>query len=123
LLFDFRTLDLVCLMEDVSVRPYLVGAHVGVATRWLAREDAQMVGVMGSGQMACGSLRAICAVRPIMEARVYSPNPEHRRAFAEVAAPGDGIRVAAVGRAVDVGGGVAVMAFARSLGQRWGGWD
>jgi alanine dehydrogenase len=96
LLFDFKTLNLVCLMQDVSVHPYLVGAHVGVATRWLAREDAHTVAVLGSGKMALGSLRAICAVRPIREARVYSPTPAHRAAFAERAAKELDIEVSAV---------------------------
>jgi alanine dehydrogenase len=120
LLFDFRKLNLVCLMEDVSVHPYLVGAHVGVATRWLAREDARVVGVMGSGQMARGSLRAICAVRPIAEARVYSPNPEHRRTFAEAAAREHGIRATAVDRPEDAVRGVDILTCATNTDQRGG---
>ncbi len=96
LLFDFASMNLVCLMEDRSLHPYVVGAHVGVATRWLAREDATSVGVLGSSRMAKGSLRAICAVRAITRAQVYSPNPEHRRAFARDAAASFGIEVTAV---------------------------
>ena len=99
LLWDFDTQDLLCMMEDATVHPYLVGAHVGVATRWLARADARTVAVIGSGRMALGTLRAVCAVRPVTQARIYSPTPEHRRALAEDATRSFGIDAVAVDNA------------------------
>jgi alanine dehydrogenase len=99
LLFDFTSMNLVCIMEDRSLHPYVVGGHVGVATRWLARDDATSVAVLGSSRMAKGSLRAICAVRPITHVRVYSPTPVHRQAFARDAAETFGVEAVAVGSA------------------------
>jgi ornithine cyclodeaminase/alanine dehydrogenase-like protein (mu-crystallin family) len=46
--------------------------------------------------MARGSRRAILAIREITAARVYSPNPEHRRAFAGAQTDETGIPVVAV---------------------------
>jgi alanine dehydrogenase len=83
LLWDLETLDLLCLMEDASLHPSMVGAHVGVGIKWLARLDACQVGILGSGRMAMGCLQATCAVREVASARVYSPTPAHREAFAE----------------------------------------
>ena len=48
------------------------GAASGVATQYLANEDASVVGQIGSGHQSIGQLEAICAVRKIKEARVYS---------------------------------------------------
>jgi ornithine cyclodeaminase/alanine dehydrogenase-like protein (mu-crystallin family) len=99
LLWDLETLDLLCLMEDASLHPAMVGAHVGVGIKWLARPDSQTVGILGSGRMAMGCLQAVCAVREIASARVYSPTPAHRQTFAKEARDRFGIPVSAVASA------------------------
>jgi len=48
-----------------------------------AREDADVLGVFGTGMQAVPNCRAICAVRPIKRVKVFSPNPAHRAAFVE----------------------------------------
>jgi ornithine cyclodeaminase/alanine dehydrogenase-like protein (mu-crystallin family) len=60
-----------------------VGATTGIANRALARKNAKVVGIFGSGNEARTNLEAICAVRDIEVVRVYSPNKEHRDRFAE----------------------------------------
>ena len=59
------------------------GAASGVATRWLARPDAEIVGVFGSGWQAEGHLEAIAAVRPLRRVKVFSRNAERLAAFCE----------------------------------------
>ncbi|MFE3769476.1 ornithine cyclodeaminase family protein [Streptomyces sp. NPDC059122] len=59
------------------------GATSGVATRHLAREDATTVGVLGAGVEAETNLAAVAAVRSIERAKVFSPRPFRREAFAE----------------------------------------
>ncbi len=39
--------------------------------------------LFGTGKQARTHLEALCAVRPIERVQVYSPNPDHRRTFAE----------------------------------------
>lgn len=58
------------------------GAIGGVAARYLARPDAAIVGVIGSGVQAYTQLLAIAAVRQLRAVRIYSPNPAHRIALA-----------------------------------------
>ena len=62
------------------------GALGAAATGALARTDAQIVSVIGSGRQAWAQLWALTAVRQIAEVRVHSPTEGHRRAFAERAA-------------------------------------
>jgi len=57
------------------------GAASGVATRWLARPDAEILGLFGSGWQAEGHLEAIAAVRPLRRVKVFSRNEERRAAF------------------------------------------
>ena len=71
------------------------GAASGVATRYMAREDATTVGVIGTGSQARTQLAAVCAVRPIQRAWVFSRTPERRESFAKEMAQELGIEVRA----------------------------
>lgn len=82
LLFKLDTGDLVALLEEGLIRNLRVGATGGVAAAQLARRDTERVGVLGSGFMAKANLQGLAAVRPLQEAYVFSPNPQHREDFA-----------------------------------------
>jgi alanine dehydrogenase len=56
-------------------------AASAVATRALARPDAEVLGVFGAGWQAEGHLAAIAAVRPLRRIKVFSRNAERRAAF------------------------------------------
>src|SRR5215469_1319271 len=58
------------------------GAASGLATKYLAREDASIAAIIGSGFQAQTQLEAIAAVRQIREARVWSRKEEKREEFA-----------------------------------------
>lgn len=58
------------------------GAASGVATKYLAREDASAAGVIGSGFQAETQLEAVANVRRLREVRVWSRRPERREEFA-----------------------------------------
>jgi ornithine cyclodeaminase len=58
------------------------GALGGVAVDCLARPDADVVGVIGSGRMAWGQLWAICGTRSVRRIDVYSRAEDAREAFA-----------------------------------------
>jgi ornithine cyclodeaminase/alanine dehydrogenase-like protein (mu-crystallin family) len=81
-LFDGKTGALQCLMQADHLGQMRTGAASGVATQHLARADASEVGVFGSGKQARTQLLAVCKVRRLRRAHVYSPNEEHRKKFA-----------------------------------------
>lgn len=83
LLIDTSTGELLALLNDGIIQHYRVGATVGVACDHLAREDAETVGVLGSGGMARAYVEAFAQVRDLSQIRVYSPTPDHRKGFAE----------------------------------------
>jgi len=88
------------------------GAASGVATRYLARAGAQVVGLIGSGFQAQTQLEAVARVRPVREARVYSRSEENRRRFAGEMQAKLGVAVRAVASAAEAvrGAGIVITA-------------
>lgn len=82
LLNDPRTGALVAIMDAGFLTAMRTGAVSGVATRYLAREDARTVGIFGAGVQARAQLMAMCEVRPIERALVCDPVQEGRDRFA-----------------------------------------
>src|SRR6185312_12206219 len=75
------------------------GAASGVATRFMAREDASIAAVIGSGFQAETQLEAVADVRKLREVRVWSRKEERREAFARRCAEKFGLNVKAGGTA------------------------
>ncbi|HKD08632.1 MAG TPA: ornithine cyclodeaminase family protein [Bryobacteraceae bacterium] len=71
------------------------GAASGVATKFLARADADVLGIIGSGFQAETQVAAISEVRKLREVRVWSRKPERRREFAARCASRFGLNVKA----------------------------
>ena len=82
-LFDLESGKLLGLLMDGIISDLRVGATTGIAIKRLAKEDAASIGVIGSGRQAKANLEAICLVRKITRAKVYSPNAGHREQFAK----------------------------------------
>jgi len=70
------------ILEGASLTAVRTGAGSGAATDLLARKDAAIVAILGSGVQARTQLEAVCTVRHIQEVRVYSPNHAHTVQFA-----------------------------------------
>ena len=83
LLFSLQTGEPLALVHDFSLSAIRVGATTGIANRALAKTNAKVVGILGSGNEARTNLEAICAVRAIERVKVYSITKEHRDRFAE----------------------------------------
>jgi ornithine cyclodeaminase/alanine dehydrogenase-like protein (mu-crystallin family) len=75
--------ELVALIEASQLGRLRTGAASGVATEYMARPDAKVVGVFGTGFQARTQLKAVCTVRKIERVEVYSRNEERRHKFAE----------------------------------------
>ena len=82
LALDAATGRPLALLEGGTLTAIRTGAGAGAATDVLARPDAAVVAIIGSGVQARTQLEAVCTVRPIQGVRVYSPTRAHAEAFA-----------------------------------------
>jgi ornithine cyclodeaminase/alanine dehydrogenase-like protein (mu-crystallin family) len=82
-LYDGKTGMPLALVQAEYLGQMRTGAASGVATRYMARPESSEVGIYGSGKQARTQLLAVCKVRKITHAHVYSPNEQRRRQFAE----------------------------------------
>ncbi|MEH7111374.1 ornithine cyclodeaminase family protein [Neobacillus niacini] len=95
-IIDQKDNNLEAMMDSSYLTAVRTGATTGLATKYLARENARTVGVIGSGLEARTNLEAVCAVREIEYVRVFSPNPQRRELFAMEMSAKLGIQVEAV---------------------------
>jgi alanine dehydrogenase len=81
-LFSVESGDLVALIEADFLGQLRTGAASGVATRYLARENARTLGIIGTGLQARTQLLAIAQVRKLGEIRVFGRDAGRREEFA-----------------------------------------
>lgn len=83
LLFSIHNLAPVAILHDGYIQVNRVACTSALATRLLAREDADDLALVGSGGQAWAHLCSIATVRQLTRVRVFSPTREHRQAFAK----------------------------------------
>jgi ornithine cyclodeaminase/alanine dehydrogenase-like protein (mu-crystallin family) len=84
-LFDTESGELLSFM-GFPFGTLRTAAHVALAARHMARDDAQRLGLFGVGRNALGILKGMVSIRPIKEIVISSRDPERRKKFcAEVA--------------------------------------
>ncbi len=96
MLYDYESGHLLSCMEAGRMGQIRTGAASGLATKYMAREEACSVAVIGSGFQARTQLEAVCAVRPVTESRVFSRRQERREDFAKRSSERLGVEVRAV---------------------------
>ena len=84
ILFDAESGGVRAIIDAFNLGKLRTAAASGVATRRLAREDADDLAIIGTGKQAFTQVEAVCAVRRIRRIRVFSPNEQHRTEFAAV---------------------------------------
>jgi ornithine cyclodeaminase len=82
-LFSAATGGLRAVFEADRLGMMRTGAASGVATRWLARPDAEVAGVFGAGWQAEGHITALAAVRPLRRVKVHARNGERLATFCQ----------------------------------------
>ena len=82
MLYDFESGQMLACMEAGRLGQIRTGAASGLATKYMARENAATVAVFGSGFQARSQLEAICVARNISKVKVYSRRQERRQEFA-----------------------------------------
>ncbi|HWI15472.1 MAG TPA: ornithine cyclodeaminase family protein, partial [Burkholderiales bacterium] len=92
-LIDIESAKLKAIIEAVWMSMVRTGAASGIATQALANADAGVVGQIGAGFQGMGQLEAVCAVRKITKAQVYSRSRDKLVAFCETMSKKLGIPV------------------------------
>jgi len=82
LVLDDATGRPVALLEGSALTAIRTGAASGAATDVLARRDAKIAAIFGSGVQARTQLEAICTVRAIQSVRVFSNDRDQANQFA-----------------------------------------
>jgi ornithine cyclodeaminase/alanine dehydrogenase-like protein (mu-crystallin family) len=75
--------SMLALIEADKLGQLRTGAASGLATRVLARADAHVAAIVGTGWQARTQLEAVCRVRPIQRAYAYGRDPARARHFCE----------------------------------------
>ncbi len=109
LLFSVETAEPLAIFPDGCLQRLRVGAANALAARYLARRDARIAGLLGSGWQAGGQVLGIAAVRPVRLVRCFSPNRERCMAFARSLSESAGVEVVPAGSPEEAVGGADVV--------------
>lgn len=85
-LFEGETGGAIAMMDAGLLTAIRTAAASAVATRALARADARVLTIIGTGEQAEHHLAAMLAVRPLTQVRIVGRRAERAAAFAEQAA-------------------------------------
>jgi alanine dehydrogenase len=71
------------VVDAAALGQLRTAATAGLGTRLLARDDARVLAIIGSGRQALSQAQAVVAVRDIDEVRVFGRDAGRRAAFAQ----------------------------------------
>jgi alanine dehydrogenase len=109
-LFSTRNGEPLAIINEGHLQHMRVAASGAIGIKYLARENAETIGMYGSGGMARDLLRAAVCVRPIKKVKVYSPTREHRESYAREMSQELEIEIEIMDAPRDVAKGVDVIA-------------
>lgn len=109
LLVSTTTAEPLAFINDGVLQHMRVAGGAAIGVKYLSREDSHVVGMLGSGGMARTYLEAFSCVRDIRRCHVYSPHPEHRKAYAAEMTERLGIEVVAVDSAREAVAGCDIL--------------
>ncbi len=113
-LLDHETGALVSVLDGRYITEARTAAVSAVSVRHLARPDASVLGIIGSGVQARSHLLAIRHVRELDDVRVWSPNLLNRDAFVLEMADQTGLPIRAATSAAEAVGGAHLVVLATS---------
>jgi len=97
-------------INDGVLQHMRVAGDGGIGVKYMARKDAKVVGMLGSGGMAREHMAAFMAVRNIEKLQVYSPTKANREAFGREMAAKYNIEVQVCERPEDIYKGADIVA-------------
>jgi ornithine cyclodeaminase/alanine dehydrogenase-like protein (mu-crystallin family) len=116
-LYEMATGDLLALIEADYMGQLRTGAASGVATKYLARKDARVAAIIGTGGQARTQLEAVAAVRKLESARAFGRDAAKREKFCQEMAKRLGIPVQACGSAAEAVRGADIISTATTASQ------
>lgn len=109
LLFSTATGEPLAIFPDGQVQPMRVAGTSALGVKYLARQNARSVALIGTGWQAQTQLAAIGKVREIADYRVYSTRKENRDRFAMEWSEKLGIQIRACETAEDAVAGADIV--------------
>ncbi len=110
LLTSIQNGEFLAFINDGHLQHMRVAGDGGIGVKYMADEDAEVVGMLGSGGMARTHMQAFTRVRTIKKLQVYSPTKENREAFGREMAAKYNIEVKVCDHPEDVYRGAQVIA-------------
>ncbi len=83
MLFSTETGEPLAIFPDGYVQKLRVAGASAIAARYLARQDAKVMALLGAGWQASAHLITMLMIRDLKQVKVFSPTPESRRRFVE----------------------------------------
>jgi len=108
-LFDPASGSPIALMDGTYVTAIRTAAAAALATRLLARDDANVLALIGTGVQARSHARAIIRVRPIRQLRIAGRSPERSRALARELSASLGVEAVACDTYADAIAGAGIV--------------
>ena len=108
-LFDPKSGFPLSVMDGTWITNMRTGAAAGVGTKYLARKDSSVLGIIGAGKQAFTQLMALREVMDIEHAKVYCRTCSSRENFAKMANERFGISIKAVATAEEAVKGADVV--------------
>jgi alanine dehydrogenase len=110
LLTSIENGEFLAFINDGHLQHMRVAGDGGIGVKYMANEDAEVVGMLGSGGMARTHMQAFTRVRTIKKLQVYSPTKENRDAFGREMAAKYNIEVKVCDAARDIYKGAHIVA-------------
>jgi ornithine cyclodeaminase/alanine dehydrogenase-like protein (mu-crystallin family) len=109
-LTSVETGEPLAFLNDGVLQHMRVGADGGIGVKYMANEDAEVTGMLGSGGMARTHMQAFTQVRKIRKLQVFSPTKENRERFGAEIKAAYSIEVKVCERPEDVYKGADIVA-------------
>lgn len=93
ILFEGDRGEPVCIADAGTVTLIRTAAATALATDALARADARVLAILGTGHQAASHIRALTLVRPLEQIVVWGRHPERARRLADDLAAETGCRI------------------------------
>lgn len=111
-LYSTETGEPLAFIPDGVIQGARVGGSYGLAVKYLARQGASTMGLIGSGWQARFQVASAAVARDLDSVKVYSPNAEHRARFADEVGEEYGVNIRAVDSLEEAAADVDILAAA-----------